>query len=127
MITNEVTDERELPLAEILKLASAANIDINDLNDQLCRVIRELEGMLREDSSRFCQRVISTLIEPGIELAWSGARRKAGVYYWRFVIRDEDGVIELLTADPEDRSEAFTSGAMTRLFEELKKCRRARI
>ena len=101
----------ELPLEEVVRQLRATSVDLGSLDMQISEYIKSLERWLVD---RGVKRVKWVTVVEGVQLAWSGAKNR-----WRFVVRYEDQVIDLLSASREERAEAFTSGAMERLVEQL--------
>jgi hypothetical protein len=76
-------------------------------------MIKRLESYLR---TRRVERLATVKLDDGCDLAWSQAKNRG---HWRFVVRDEDSVTELLYSSREERADVFTSGSMRRLLDRL--------
>lgn len=96
MLTKQEADE-------LLKHAS----QLKDLDNTIRTRVQQIAQRFRQ----FRVGRTGAQIAEGAELSWSCTLRG----YWRFIVRYEDEVVDLMQCEPAIRVEVFTSGAMSRL------------
>lgn len=101
------------PLADVVRDLFTKGKQLNEYDDRLSMSIAKLERILRE---RGVSRITGVKLPDGAELGWSYTRRGNR---WRFVIRDEEEAVELMSCTREERCEVFTCGAMEKLIDRL--------
>ena len=97
------------PLREVFRDLVAKSKELNSIDDNISEKISKIEQNLR---AHRIERVFSARLPDGADLGWSRDRRTRR---WRFVIRTDEDVWELLSTSREERTEVFTCGAMEKV------------
>lgn len=98
------------PLRDVIHACGQLSKQLGVLDNQIATHIRTLEDRFR---AARVERIFSVRLPDKADLGWSYDRRRRR---WRFVIRTEDDAWDLLACSPEEWSEVFTCGAMTKLI-----------
>jgi hypothetical protein len=108
-------DERSLP--EIVASLKRHTKTLNEMDDEISMSIAKIERFLR---AKGVERVYSVKLPDGADLGWSKhISRHRNSRRWRFVIRLDDEVWDLMSCSREERAEIFTCGAMDKLLAQI--------
>lgn len=97
-----------IPLERVIETLGAKCRELDDLDTQICRVIREIQTRLLRDLD--VRRVIVEPLARGVTLGWSNRRGK-----WRLVVVDEAGACDATSTSREERLEIVQSDALARI------------